>query len=166
MPLIKNRQLQAEDAWQFLQVTEEQPELPPRPWGDAVVLPADKLAEVDLSGIPALGARLTTEQDHELLLPFLDRLQLIAIDFLAFRDGRGFSQAHLLRRAGFLGELRAIGFVARDRLAYLESCGFDAFLIPEERFKPEDLQAFTEIHVSYQKPVDSQAGAAGSSHVA
>lgn len=166
MPLIKKRQLQTEDAWQFLHVTEEQPELPARPWADAVVLPADKLAEVDLAGIPALGAHLTTEQDHELLLPFLDRLQLVAIDFLAFRDGRGFSQARLLRRAGFQGELRAMGFVARDRLAHLESCGFDAFLIPEDRFKPEDLQAFTEIHVSYQKPADNQAGTSGSSHVA
>ena len=73
-----------------------------------------------------------------------------------FRDGRGFSQARLLRRAGFKGELRAVGEVARDRLAHLESCGFDAFDIPEERFKAEDLAAFVEVGVSYQQPLKKE----------
>lgn len=149
MPLIKNRQLQSADIWQFLRTSEEQPELPAQPWGEAVVVPATLLAEVELQSIARLGALLTTEQDHELLLPWLDRLQLIAIEFPVFRDGRGFSQARLLRRAGFKGELRAVGAVARDRLAYLESCGFDAFEVPEGRFSAQDLQAFDEVEVSY-----------------
>lgn len=149
MPLIKNRQLKSTDAWQFLRTSEEQLELPPQPWGEAVVLPVALLAEVDWQAIPQLGALLTTEQDHELLLPWLDRLELIAIEFPVFRDGRGFSQARLLRRAGFKGELRAVGAVARDRLAYLESCGFDTFEVPEGRFSEQDLQAFDEVEVSY-----------------
>lgn len=156
MPLIKNRQLTTTDAWQFLRTSEEQPELPPQPWGEAVVLPVNLLAEVEGQAIPQLGALLTTEQDHALLLPWLDRLQLIAIEFPVFRDGRGFSQARLLRRAGFKGELRAVGAVARDRLAYLESCGFDAFEVPEARFSEQDLLAFDEIGVAYRKLLSSQ----------
>jgi len=35
--------------------------------------------------------------------------RLIAVAFPAFADGRGFSLARLLRRAGFTGELRASG---------------------------------------------------------
>lgn len=158
MPLIINRQIQNEDAWRFISQEDFQPEQVTAANNQALVLPAEKLAEVapktllQLSEAKKLGASLTTEQDHELLLPYLDKLALIAIEFLVFRDGRGFSQARLLRRVGFKGELRATGEVARDRLAHLESCGFNAFVIPDERFKAEDLAAFSEVGVSYQQP--------------
>lgn len=162
MPLIINRHIQNEDAWQFISQEDFQPEQLTAANNQALVLPADKLVEVapetllQLSEAKKLGASLTTEEDHELLLPYLDKLALIAIEFLVFRDGRGFSQARLLRRAGFKGELRAVGEVARDRLAHLESCGFNAFVIPDERFKAEDLAAFSEVGVSYQQPIIQQ----------
>ena len=158
MPLIINRQIQNEDAWQFIDAEDFQAEQVSTSANQALVIPAEKLAEVapetlvQLGAAKKLGAYLTTEQGHELLLPYLDKLALIAIEFLVFRDGRGFSQARLLRRAGFKGELRAVGEVARDRLAHLVSCGFDAFDIPTERFKTEDLAAFSEVGVSYQQP--------------
>lgn len=158
MPLIINRQIQNEDAWQFIDAEDFQAEQVSASANQALVLPAEKLVDVSLETLEQLGAAkklgasLTTEQDHELLLPYLDKLALIAIEFLVFRDGRGFSQARLLRRAGFKGELRATGEVARDRLAHLESCGFNAFVIPDERFKAEDLAAFSEVGVSYQQP--------------
>ena len=162
MPLIINRQIQNEDAWQFIDAEDFQAEQVSASANQALVLPAEKLVDVSLETLEQLGAAkklgasLTTEQDHELLLPYLDKLALIAIEFLVFRDGRGFSQARLLRRAGFKGELRAVGEVARDRLAHLESCGFDAFVIPEERFKAEDLAAFVEVGVSYQQPLKKE----------
>jgi uncharacterized protein (DUF934 family) len=157
MPLLRNRQAVEGDTWHFLKIDSESEQLPAQPWAEAVVLPAAKLAEMneaELQAVSQLGALLTTEEDHELLLPWLERLELIAIEFPVFRDGRGFSQARLLRRAGFRGELRAVGDVARDRLGYLERCGFDAFEIAEERFSPEDLKAFSEISVSYQPSGD------------
>ena len=162
MPLIINRRIQNEDAWQFIEAEDFQPEQVIASNNQAFVIPAEKLADVSpdsleqLGKANQLGAFLTTEQDHEILLPYLDKLALIAIEFLVFRDGRGFSQARLLRRAGFKGELRAVGEVARDRLAHLESCGFDAFDIPAERFKAEDLAAFSEVSVSYQQPIIQQ----------
>ncbi|GLR65322.1 DUF934 domain-containing protein [Marinospirillum insulare] len=158
MPLIINRHIQHQDTWQFIDAEDFQPELVTTANNQALVIPVEKLADVAPETLEQLGetnqlaASLTTEQDHDLLLPYLDKLALIAIEFLVFRDGRGFSQARLLRRAGFKGELRAVGDIARDRLAHLESCGFNAFVIPEERFKAEDLAAFAEVGVSYQQP--------------
>ena len=45
------------------------------------------------------------------LAPHLGRLRLIVLDFPKFSDGRAYSQARLLRRMGYRGELRATGGV-------------------------------------------------------
>jgi uncharacterized protein (DUF934 family) len=79
------------------------------------------------------------------------RLQVIAIDFPQFTDGRGYSHARLLReRYRFAGELRAIGDVGRDQLYYLAQCGFDAFLIPDGRDAETALGAFADFTDGYQ----------------
>lgn len=55
---------------------------------------------------------------------------IMAVDFPIFRDGRGYSTAALLRqRFGWNGELRAIGDILIDQLAYLSRVGFDSFLL-------------------------------------
>ncbi len=52
----------------------------------------------------------------------------IILEFPAFKDGRAYSQARLLReRFGFAGEIRARGAVLRDQLFFMKRCGFDAF---------------------------------------
>ena len=80
---------------------------------------------------------------------------MIAVDFPAFRDGRGFSIARLLVRAGYKGEIRATGDVGRDRIAYMERCGFTAIQISDEIYKEEMLSAFTEVSNYYQSATDS-----------
>ncbi|MGI9462048.1 MAG: DUF934 domain-containing protein [Alphaproteobacteria bacterium] len=51
---------------------------------------------------------------------------MVAIEFLTFRDGRGFSLAHLLRRdIGFVGRLVALGRVLPDQAQMLFRSGFD-----------------------------------------
>lgn len=75
-----------------------------------------------------LGVRLTGADAVEALRDDLGRLALIAIEFPSFTDGRGFSQARLLREAyGFKGEIRAVGDFLPDQLAFLARCGFDSF---------------------------------------
>ena len=55
-------------------------------------------------------------------------MDLVAINFPKFGDGRGYSKARLLReRHGYKGELRAVGEVLGDQLFYMHRCGFDAF---------------------------------------
>ena len=50
---------------------------------------------------------------------------MIRIDFPSFADGRGFTLAAMLRRAGFQGRLRAKGHVIADQYAMARRSGFD-----------------------------------------
>ncbi len=88
----------------------------------------------------ATAVRIEAGEDARQLLPFLDRLSLIEIDFTVFGDGRGYSSAQILREAGYTGELRASGDVLVDQIAYMRRCGFDAFA-PDAPINPEDMQA-------------------------
>jgi uncharacterized protein (DUF934 family) len=78
----------------------------------------------------------------------------VEINFPKFGDGRGYSTARLLReRHGYKGELRAVGEVARDLLLYMESCGFDAFLLREGEDPDEALTGFGDFSDAYQASV-------------
>lgn len=84
-------------------------------------------------------------------IPHLDKLALIAIEFPKFTDGRGYSVGRLLRdRHHFTGELRAVGWVLRDNLAYMERCGFNAFELQPGKPLESALEAFRELSVTYQ----------------
>jgi uncharacterized protein (DUF934 family) len=64
----------------------------------------------------------------ESLVPRLGSLKSIAIEFTGPSEGRGYTQARVLReRYGYTGELRAVGHVKRDQVLFLTRCGFDAF---------------------------------------
>ena len=91
------------------------------------------------------------DTETELLADDLPKLDLIALDFPAFKDGRSYSHARLLRdRYGFKGELRAIGDVLRDQLFYMMRCGFDAFQLREDKDAEAALKAFKDFSVRYQ----------------
>ena len=49
----------------------------------------------------------------------------------------------MLREAGYEGELRAVGDVLVDQLAYMRRCGFDAFE-PDQQFDMDDVKAAFE----------------------
>ena len=72
------------------------------------------------------AVRIEPGEDARDLLPHLDRVRRVDINFPAFTDGRGYSAAQILREAGYDGELRAVGDVLVDQLAYLLRCGFDS----------------------------------------
>ena len=50
---------------------------------------------------------------------------MIRIDFPTSADGRGFTLAAMLRRAGFTGRLRARGHILADQYAMARRAGFD-----------------------------------------
>ncbi len=78
-------------------------------------------------------------RDVDDLVPYLDRLAVVALVFPTFRDGRAYSQARLLReRHSYRGELRATGQVLRDQFLFMLRAGFDAFEVK----KPSDAEAF------------------------
>jgi uncharacterized protein (DUF934 family) len=82
-------------------------------------------------------------------------LPLIAINFPAFADGRGYSYAHILReQLGFTGELRAIGDVLKDQLYYMKRVGFNSFAMRDDQNLEEALNHLHDFTTPYQAAVD------------
>ena len=103
------------------------------------------------------GVLLAPDEFAERIVPDLPALALVAIDFPAFADGRGYSTAYQLRgRHGFTGELRAVGDVFKDTLFYQQRVGFNAFAIRDDKDASvalKGLQDFSEVyHASTDQP--------------
>tara|TARA_R110002020_G_scaffold5971_18_gene24667 strand:+ start:211 stop:702 length:492 start_codon:yes stop_codon:yes gene_type:complete len=101
------------------------------------------------------GVVLQPADDVAALAPILDRVAIIALTFPAFSDGRGFSQAALIRqRLGYEGELRAVGSVLLDQIPLMLRTGFDSFEVSHaptiERLKENRLPG---IDLHYQPSV-------------
>ena len=111
-------------------------------------------AFVDQSNAQAV--RIEPGDDTRELLPHLQRLALVEGNFPAFGDRRGYSSARMLREAGYEGELRAVGDVLVDQLAYMRRCGFDAFE-PDQQFDMDDVKAaFERWPEVYQNAADDR----------
>ena len=105
----------------------------------------------------ASAVRLEPGDDARDLLPFLDRIKLVEVNFPAYTDGRGYSAARILREAGYAGELRAVGDVLIDQLAPMRRCGFDSFA-PERELNAADAEAaFARFADVYQPTTDGRA---------
>lgn len=103
------------------------------------------------------GLLINGDAELDDIIDDLDQLDLIAINFPKFADGRGYSLARLIReRANYHGELRAVGDVLRDQLFYLHRCGFNAFVIREDRDVEDALNAFKDFTVTYQADVHEE----------
>lgn len=114
----------------------------------------------------AAAVRIEPGDDARLLLPFLDRLALVEVNFPVFGDGRGYSAARILREAGYTGELRAVGQVLVDQLSHMRRCGFDSFA-PDKRLDEEDaMRAFATWENVYQRAADRRATIADRRHEA
>jgi uncharacterized protein (DUF934 family) len=153
MALIKNNRI-AEDHWQTV--------------GEGDQLPTDLPIIVSLQvwqtrhnellarGAP-LGVRLESDESAESLAEDLPKLDLVAINFPGFGDGRGFSTARILReRYGFSGEIRAAGYVIRDQVTFLKRCGFDAFEFSDQASIAPWEKIEREINVLYQPTGDNK----------
>ena len=102
----------------------------------------------------ATAVRVEAGEDARALLPHLDHISLIEIDFPRFRDGRGYSSAQILREAGYKGELRATGDVLVDQIDHMRRCGFDGFA-PYAPIDPAVLEAsLNRYQYRYQTAAD------------
>ena len=104
-----------------------------------------------------LGIRLRSDQHPEIIADDLEQIDVIALEFPAFRDGRAYSYARLLRqRYGFTGELRAVGDVLLEQLHFMQRVGFNAFEI-NSADPLEDFQlASGDFSVWYQPSADDR----------
>lgn len=147
--LIKQRVI-ADDRWTLVR---EASSLADVPDGEPVIVPLKLWLErrAALIARGEVGVWLAPHEDPAALAADVARLPVIAVDFPAFTDGRGYSHARLLRsRLGFAGELRAVGDVQRDQLYYLSQCGFDAFSVREDRTAEHALPGLTVFADGYQ----------------
>jgi len=110
----------------------------------AILVPAARLLENPASVLDRkdkIGVIWPNNRDVDDLVPYLDRLAVVALVFPIFRDGRAYSQARLLReRFSYRGELRATGQVLRDQFVFMLRAGFDSF----EAKKQSDAEAFAQ----------------------
>jgi uncharacterized protein (DUF934 family) len=102
-----------------------------------------------------LGVEVENNVTSEALAPYLERVALIAIRFPSSTDGRGFSLARQLRRAGYKGILRASGPLFSDQFPQALACGFDEVEIPDANAARQPvaqwLEALKYVTLSYQR---------------
>lgn len=82
---------------------------------------------------------LPPDSDPAALAPYLGA-RLVAVEFPAMTDGRGFTLARLLREQGFAGRIRATGGLIADQYAMARRVGIDEVQISAElaRRQPQD----------------------------
>lgn len=153
MRVIKDKQL-VEDDWQLLNEPGVVNELPA---GD-IIIPfvywkENKSALTGHTG--RLGVCLTGDDLTEDVAEDLEYFQLIALEFEAFKDGRCYSHARLLRdRYGYKGEIRAVGDVLRDQLFFMQRCGINSFQLREDKDMEDAIKGFSDFSVTYQTAAD------------
>ncbi|UWQ16278.1 DUF934 domain-containing protein [Jannaschia sp. M317] len=79
----------------------------------------------DLPANGPLAVDVPSDADLAPLIARLPEVSAIRVAFPSSADGRGFSIARELRRAGYTGRLRAQGHVLADQYAMARRCGFD-----------------------------------------
>jgi uncharacterized protein (DUF934 family) len=103
----------------------------------------------------SLGVLLSSSDDVSQIANDLASIELIAIDFPSFVDGRGYSIAHTLRnRYGWRGELRAVGDIQRDQIFLLARAGFDSFALRDGQNEVDAIEALDDFSVAYQWGAD------------
>ena len=155
MVLIKDRHVVTDDPWVY--VADDQP-VPAK--GDVVV----GFARFDRDDYDydtrkgRLGLRIDPEDDLLQVVTHLSKVNLVAVNFPKFGDGRGYTKARLLReRFNYEGELRAVGEVLSDQLFYMLRCGFDAFELVAGKDVDEALRSLEGFSVRYQAATDDPA---------
>ena len=101
-----------------------------------------------------VGVTLANDADLDTLAPDLGRLDLVALQFPKFSDGRAYSQARLLRaRYRYAGPLRATGEVLVDMLPLLQRTGFDAVVLRADQSRAAAERALRFFAGHYQGDV-------------
>ena len=135
MPLVKHGKILGDV---FVRIADDA-EIPA---GGAILISAARfLADADALSrrLGKTGVIWPNNRGVDDLVPYLDRLAVVALVFPTFRDGRAYSQARLLReRHNYRGELRATGQILRDQFVFMQRAGFDAFEVK----KDSDAEAF------------------------
>ena len=142
-------QLVPDDDW-VLALDSTESTVGPRILGVEGWLAAQPQAVLNGLSVSTDAVCLQPDDDAESLEAYLPVLPMIAVHFPNFRDGRGYSQAYLLRtRLAWQGELRAVGDVLRDQLSHMRQCGFNTFALHADKSAADALKGLEGMSVSY-----------------
>lgn len=120
-----------------------------------------------LRGKGAIGIVLPNDAEPDVLADDLVRIAAISLRFPAFTDGRGFSQARILReQLGFRGEIRAEGPLIPDQHQFLLRCGVDTVVIGDDADPEPWLKAAKRYRAVYQPAADDRIPAYRGRHAA
>jgi uncharacterized protein (DUF934 family) len=86
-------------------------------------------------------------EPRELPLQGVERIEL---HFPSFKDGRAFSQAAVLRRLGFTGDIRATGDVLVDQLVQMQRTGFSSAVLRADQDMADVRRQFERYPAFYQ----------------
>ncbi len=153
MQIIKDRAI-VEDDWHHVENGEALPD-------GKIIVTLDRWREERDALIgrknSGLGIQLSSDQEAKDIADDLEHFEVVSLHFPVFRDGRPFTTARLLReRHGFAGELRAVGDVLRDQIFYMHRCGFNSFVVREDRSVEDALKAFDDFTITYQSAADEE----------
>lgn len=99
-----------------------------------------------------VGVLLKSGQEPGPIVEDLDHLDVVALEFPTYRNGRGYSYARLLReRHGYKGEIRAVGNVLRDQFQFMIRCGIDALEVGDN-ITPEIFAECANFFSLYYQP--------------
>lgn len=139
--LVKNQQI-VDDEWHLVETVSDY--VPQN-----AIVPLEALESTQANAVWVEG-----DVEIEEIGETLASLDLIAVYFPGFADGRGLSLATLLRnRFQFTGELRAIGEVLPDLTPFMKRCGFDAFVLATESDANSAIKCMGAITEHYQGSV-------------
>jgi uncharacterized protein (DUF934 family) len=156
MPLVKHAKI-SRDA--FVHVADDA-EIPTD--GAVLISAARFLEDADALSrrLGKLGVIWPNNRNVDDLVPYLDRLAVVALVFPTFRDGRAYSQARLLReRYHYRGELRATGQILRDQFVFMLRAGFDAFDVKKDSDAEAYVNTVKRYSVFYQPTGDGRVTA-------
>ena len=151
MPLLRNGHLVNDNPW--IRIDDDAPLPTTGEQSDApALISLPRFLELQAhSNSNVSGVFLSPDDDVRELAEHLHRLQLIVIDFPMYTDGRGYSQARMLREQfHFAGELRASGDVRPDQLLFMVRAGIDTFEFAEAPDEKQIKQILTRFTVNYQ----------------
>ncbi len=147
MQIIKDRQI-IENNWSFIEDDQA------LPTGNVIIsLSRWQAGKPQLQQhVTQLGLRLQPSDNITDIAQDLAHFDLIDLHFPVFTDGRGFSQAKLLRdRYQYAGEIRASGNFMVDQVFYMTKVGINAFELNDEKQLPLAISLMDDFSVSYQE---------------
>lgn len=148
MPLIKQGKA-VDDTWRRIASDADALLDGDLPAGD-IIVPSGRLAAAcQRVHQGRIGVTIDNDLDFEALIGLIGQVDLISVNFPSFADGRGFSVAKRLRKAGFGGVLRAEGPLIADQAAFAEACGFDEIEIPDALASRQPVSDFADARQAF-----------------